>query len=200
MDLPPCIKKAVVARDKDALDEVFSYLKSFADEKTRDAVLWSIGYYDLSNYQQRKLTAEAQIKSAPFFVCTPLEKPEHLSKYCTPEDEKTCPLRDPVRKFRALVEEVTLEYFPVRSAANLTIRLRDGTAFVRRNAVYHPVNDTAFWDYSLDRFLDWYSDTHGRKFPDFVVPKKAELKGIIFEKLSMVVRNEVAAVHQADVE
>ncbi len=198
MELPPCIRKAVAARDKDALDEVFSFLRSFADDETREAVLWSIGYYDLGNYRHRKLTAEAQIRGAPFFVCTPLEKPEHLKKYCTPEDEATCPLRDPVKKFSVLIESVYLEYRPRYATANFEVRLRDGTAFTRRNAHYHPFNDATFWEFTVQRFMEWYEKTHHGEFADVVYPDAPDLKRIFMDKLRVVVRNDAPAVHQED--
>lgn len=196
MELPPCIKKAVSARDREALDEIFSYLHSFADDETKEAVLWSIGYYDFANYGQRKLTAEAQVKSAPFFVCTPLEKPAHLKKYCTPEDEKACPLCDPVRKFEVLIESVYLEYRPYYSVANFEVRLRDGTVFTRKNAHYHPFNDSVFWEFTVQRFMEWYERTHHGEFADVVYPDAKDLKRIFMEKLTVVVRDGAPSVRQ----
>lgn len=187
--LPPCVKKAAASRDTEALDDIFSYLRSYADAETKEAVLWSIGYYDLINYNQRKLTANAQINSAPFFVCTPLEKPAHLAKYCTPEDEAKCPLKDPLTKFDMLIESVYLTYSVQDSVATLEINLRDGTKFVRKNAVYHPFNDAPFWDFSINKFLEWYIETHGREFPDYIVPKPGEFKKLLFKKLRTAVRD-----------
>lgn len=196
--VPPCIKKAVSARDKNALDEVFSFLRGFGDDETKNAILWSIGYYDFSNYNERRLTAEHQIKTAPFFVCTPIEKPL-LGKYCSQGDEKKCPLRDPVTKFNLLIQEVRLEFYPKQSVANIEIKLRDGTVFARKNVIYHPINDSPFWEQTLAKFINWYMETHQGKFYDIVVPGIDELKKIIFAKLEVVVKDDAATLYQQDV-
>lgn len=188
--VPPCIKKAVSAKDEDAVDEIFSYLHSYADDATRDAVLWSIGYYDLANYQQRKLTAEAQIRSAPFFICSPFEKPEHLSKYCTPDDEATCPLRDPAKKLELLVYAVYFYHEAGRPFATLEVHLRDGTVFRRVNGSYGLNNSWPFWEVSAERFLDWYSKTHRGRYPDVIPLDVDEVAQFLMSK---AVRLEVSA-------
>ena len=199
--LPPCVKKAAAARDSEAYDEIFSYLRCFADHETREAVLWSIGYYDLSNYQHRKLTAEAQIRSAPIFVCTPLEKPEHLAKYCTTEDEAECPLRDPLTKFEMLIESVYLKPDYRWRVATLEVHLRDGTVFRRVNGVYTPPRDAPFWRRSAEMFAIWYEDTHRGKYPDFVYPDVDELAAFLMKKAVVVgvEDNDATTVRQENV-
>lgn len=197
--LPPCVKKAISVRDKEVLDEVFSFLRSYADDEAREAVLWGIGYYDLSNYQQRKLTAEAQINSAPFFICSIIEKPEHLSKYCTPEDEKTCPLRDDLTKLDMLIESVYLYHEEGRSYATLEVDLKDGTTFRRVNGTYGLLNPAPFWEVSAERFIEWYMATHRGKYPDVV---RVETEDVVKLLKRRVVRMEVgqnaSPMHQAN--
>lgn len=180
--IPPCVRKAVIARDQDALDEIFSYLRSFGDDKDVDSLLWSVGYYDFANYQQKRLTAKAQIRSAPFFICSIVEKPQHLSKYCTKEDEANCPLKDGVTKFDMLIKDVFLYHEPGRPYATLEVVLKDGTVFRRINGTYGLLDASSFWEATTERFINWYMETHKGKYPDVFIVDKDAVKKLLYRR------------------
>jgi len=178
MNLPPCVKAASLARDADALDEIFAYLNTYATREERDAVLWTIGYYDLTNYNQRKLTAEAQISSAGHFPCTPFEKPKHLSKYC---QRDKCPLKDPATRVRMMIKSIRLEPSELPLAANMVVELRNGKVFVLENQTFIATDAHTFFQMAARRFIDWFSRTHkGYQYPD-ILGISEEALATIFE-------------------
>lgn len=191
MLLPPCIKKAVAARDDTVLEEIFEYLHTYADDNTKDAVLWSMGYYNIYEYNRRKLTADAQIRSAQHFPCTPFEKPEGLSKYCNEEDEKSCPLKDPVVKLSLLVSNIIATPSPDLPLLNITIKLKDDTEFRLKNIHYSTTDLSGMWVTVAEQFLVWYSKTHyGYSMPD-AIPLSVEEVAAFFMNRAM---REVAEV------
>jgi hypothetical protein len=184
--LPPCIRRAVAVRDRTTIDEIFSFFHTYGTEKA-DAVLWSIGYYTLDSYDQKKLTAEAQIRTAPHFPCTPLEKPRTLSKYCPGR----CPLRDHTFRANLIVDKVYMVYNKPRRTATVTVHLRDGTAFVLRNIHYNSNNLDDVLRRLAEEFLAWYSETHsGHEYPDFLRVSVDALVDILFSKMERVVVND----------
>jgi len=160
MNLPPCIKKAVSARDEEALDDIFSYLKTYASDEEREAVLWSVGYYNLSNYQQKKMAARNRINVAGHFICRPDRKPPCLAKYCTAEDENACPLRNPKVRLRMLIDYVMIVPGDFPLSAHVIIALRDGSVFTIRNKTFLPTNTWPTFKNIAYRFSKWFSETH----------------------------------------
>jgi len=161
MNVPPCIDKAVKARDTEAMDEIFSYLKTFADNETREAVLWAIGYYTLDNYQQKKITAENRMRVAETFMCSADRKPTVLGKYCTEEDMAKCPLRDPRQKLRAMIAEVLITPGQFPMSSDVIIKLKNGAKFVIYNKTFVPTNTWPAFKNIAQRFIGWMLQTHG---------------------------------------
>jgi hypothetical protein len=139
-DIPPCIRRAVEKHDLDAVDEIFSFLRTYGKENA-DAILWSIGYYTLDTYKSRKMVVEGLISNAPLFKC-PYEPPEVLSKYCTPE---LCFIRNPREHIKRLIKEVKFEDGAFRNTVTITVTLSTGHRVVLRNHVYFPWNTEPLW-------------------------------------------------------
>jgi len=179
--LPPCIEKAVEAKDVDAFEEILSYIKSYATDEETNAILWSIGYYNLENYNRKKATLQVQLMATPHFPCTPFEKPRHLSQYCTPKDERACPLRDGREKLNRLVKEVSLKFYEDRPLLRFTVKLKDGATFTADKVHYTSSADEDLWLSLAGRFIEWYSNTHhGYEFPDAIpLPTEAVAKFFI---------------------
>lgn len=193
--IPPCIKIATSMRDMDALDEIFSYFHTYGTEKL-EPVLWTIGYLTLDNYEQKKLTALAQIQNVKHFPCTPVEKPPILSKYCPGE----CPLKDPVFRLELMIEEISLTNGDYRLSANLTIKLKDGSVFQVRNMTFIPTNTTPFFTMVARQFSKWFSKTHhGVEYPDFIAMSEAELANFLRERVCRGVLNETNATSLREV-
>jgi len=174
--IPPCIKAAVAARDIDALDEIFSYFHTYGT-KNMEPVLWSIGYFTFDNYNNKKLTAKTLIRSSSNFLCTILEKPAYLSKYCP----GSCPLRtNPKLRLIMMIKSIEISRGDYTASATLTIRLNDGSTFVARNMAFYPTDTTPFFKTVARRFQQWYSKTHhGKEFPDVLPIKDEELADLL---------------------
>jgi len=143
LKLPPCIKDAVVMKDLDALEDILSFFRTFGDEKL-EPVLWSLGYFTLDTYEQRKQTALAMLRSAPFFPCPLGKRPEHLGKYCTDERRRHCPYANPGEAFRLMLKDAWLERGPLPVSRYLVVKIA-GMTLRLGPFTYNPMTPATFF-------------------------------------------------------
>ncbi len=141
--VPECIKDAVSARDLDALDDILSFFRTFGQEKLESA-LWSLGYLSFDNYEQRKQTALAMLRSTPLFPCPFGGRPEELGRYCTEERRKVCPFADPRKAFRLMLRDVWVEKGPLPVSRFLVVEFHFGTLRLGP-FTFNPTNPAVFF-------------------------------------------------------
>ena len=168
-DLPPCIIRAAENKDRECLDEILSFFKTYGDELL-DGVLWKMGVYNLNNYTVTKEEVRIRIKGLPAFKC-PSERPKCLQKYC---DLRLCFMfGDPIKKLKRAIEDVM--FTPKNTlppTADVVVKLKTGKVIEVRDHIYYHHNPTPFWSHVAEMILEELNEEIG-----LVLVSKEEFAG-----------------------